>query len=123
MKSMKLHELKYEVRKKRGKPEGEAEKKLYNAVTSHSDLSYVIRHMRVLKNGTVAQFVNNQRDIIIWIETDTLPIPDFPGRFAVIKLKEDFILQTTEEELGSFLTKTINEILRDRIQKLIEKLT
>ena len=122
MKSMKLHELKYEVRKRRGKPEGDAEKKLYNAITSHSDFSYEIQHMRVLKNGTVAQFVNSLRDIIIWIEANTLPMPDFPGRFTVIKLKEDFILQNTEEELGSFLTKTIYKILHDRLQQLIRKL-
>ena len=77
---MKLHELKYEVRKRRGKPEGEAKKKLYNIITdSRFTVSlYDIHHMRVLKNGTVAQFASTFRNIIIWIETDTLQMPGFP---------------------------------------------
>lgn len=120
---MKLHEIKYEARKRRHHPKDDAEIKLYHAIYYQRRWPlWDVRHMEVFKNGTVAQFVNKRQDLIIWIDDHKTSIPDFPKKFSIYCLSQEFILQKTIEEINLFLEELFNIIAQERIAKMWEEI-
>jgi hypothetical protein len=119
---MKLHELNYNARKKRGLPETEAEKKLYEVIKQDFSL-YNIHHIRVLENNIVALFASNQFNLIIELKNSKNKEIEFPKRFTTVYLPEEFVLHKTFEELSSMLKKTLDHILHQRIMALAERLS
>lgn len=118
---MQRHELKYEARKQRGKPETTAEQKLYAALIHDAD-SFGISHMQVLENNTVATFASKYRSIAIEIKNTVVPPKIFPKRFAVIELEETFILSAAVAVLRRQLVKQMNDILAKRMELTLAQL-